>query len=246
MLSEFSVTPSNSLNDEGEGESDEAHSPDHLSRPLGDSKSLETLVPFSPTPEQSEVSEPGPSKIPDSSYDVKNSVYFREMARWKKMKKLNKNKPHNTTDDSKQPRSLIAANLLRKMGTGAGAKKAVRSATKAAQNNKRKNTPATRGVKKPHRYPPGMVVLRGIRWYQKSTELLVRKLSMARLIREIAQDFKTDLRFQQATIAALHEATEYYIVGLMEDTNLCAIHARRVTIMPKDMQLARRIRGECA
>ena len=69
---------------------------------------------------------------------------------------------------------------------------------------------------------------------------------MARLIWEIAQDFKTDLRFQQSAIAALHEALEYYIIGLMEDTNLCAIHARQVTIMPKDMQLAYRIQGERA
>ena len=69
---------------------------------------------------------------------------------------------------------------------------------------------------------------------------------MARLIREIAQDFKTDLRFQASAIAALHEAMEDYIVNLFTDTNLCAIHAKRVTIMPKDMQLARRIRGERA
>ena len=77
-------------------------------------------------------------------------------------------------------------------------------------------------------------------------ELLCRKLPVARLIREIAQDFKTDLRFQASAIAALHEAMEDYAVNLFTDTNLCAIHARRVTIMPKDMQLARRIRGERA
>ena len=252
-MSEFSVTPTNSLNDEGEGDSNEAHSLDHLqkgmahlTRLLGDSKALETLVPFPPTPEHSEVSEPGQSKISDSCYDVKNSVYFREMARWKKTKKLNKNKPRNTTGSSKQPRLPIATNPLKKTGTGTGVKNAVRAATKAAQNNKRKNKPATGGVKKPHCYRLGMVALREIRRYQKSMELLVRKLAMARLIREITQDFKTDLRFQQAVTVALHEATEYYIMGLMEDTNLCAIHARRVTIIPKDMQLARRIRGECA
>lgn len=63
-------------------------------------------------------------------------------------------------------------------------------------------------------------------------------------VREIAQDFKPDLRFQSAAIGALQEAAEAYLVGLFEDTNLCAIHAKRVTIMPKDIQLARRIRGE--
>ena len=113
-------------------------------------------------------------------------------------------------------------------------------ATKAA----RKKAPATGGVKKPHRYRPGTVALREIRRYQKSTELLIRKLPFQRLVREIAQDFKQDLRFQGSAVLALQEAAEAYLVGLFEDTNLCAIHAKRVTIMPKDIQLARRIRGE--
>ncbi|RXM36751.1 Histone H2A [Acipenser ruthenus] len=108
----------------------------------------------------------------------------------------------------------------------------------------RKSAPATGGVKKPHLYRPGTVALREIRRYQKSTELLIRKLPFQRLVREIAQDFKTDLRFQSSM--ALQEASEAYLVGLFEDTNLCAIHAKRVTIMPKDIQLARRIRGERA
>merc|ERR1712010_376727 len=115
-------------------------------------------------------------------------------------------------------------------------------ATKAA----RKSAPATGGVKKPHRYRPGTVALRGIRKYQKSTELLIRKLPFQRLVRETAQDFKSDLRFQSTAVAALQEASEAYLVGLFEDTNLCAIHAKRVTIMPRDIQLARRIRGERA
>ena len=102
------------------------------------------------------------------------------------------------------------------------------------------------GVKKPHRYRPGTVALREIRRYQKSTELLIRKLPFQRLVREIAQDFKTDLRFQSSAIGALQEATEAYLVSLFEDTNLCAIHAKRVTIFPRDIQLARRIRGERA
>ena len=106
-------------------------------------------------------------------------------------------------------------------------------ATKAA----RKAAPVTGGVKKPHRYKPGTVALREIRRYQKSTELLIRKLPFQRLVREIAQDFKSDLRFQSAAVGALQEAAEAYLVGLFEDTNLAAIHAKRVTIMPKDIQL---------
>ena len=94
---------------------------------------------------------------------------------------------------------------------------------------------------KPHRYRPGTVALRDIRHFQKSTALLIRRLPFQRLVREIAQDFKTDLRFQSVAILCLQEAAEAYLVGLFEDTNLCAIHARRVTIMPKDIQLARRI-----
>ena len=110
----------------------------------------------------------------------------------------------------------------------------------------RKTAPAEGGVKKPHRFRPGTVALREIRKYQKSTELLIRKLPFQRLVREIAADYKSDLRFQSSAVAAIQEATEAYMVGLFEDTNICAIHAGRVTIMPKDMQLARRIRGERA
>ena len=106
--------------------------------------------------------------------------------------------------------------------------------------------PAEKALLRTHRFLPGTVDLREIRRYQKSTELLIRKLPFQRLVREIAQDFKTDLRFQSSAVMALQEASEAYPVGLFEDTNLCAIHAKRVTIMPKDIQLARRIRGERA
>ncbi|XP_062950303.1 histone H3.1t-like [Cynocephalus volans] len=100
----------------------------------------------------------------------------------------------------------------------------------------RKSAPATGGVMKPYRYRPGSVALREIRRYQKSSDLLVRKLPFQRLIREISQGFKTDLRFQMSAMMALQEACESYLVGLFAD-------AKRVTIMPKDMQLARRVRG---
>ncbi|GAB5566549.1 histone H3.1 [Prionailurus iriomotensis] len=108
-------------------------------------------------------------------------------------------------------------------------------ATKVA----RKSSPATGGIKKPPAW-------HSVRHYQKPTELLIRKLPFQREVCEIAQDFKTDLRFQSSAVMALQEACEAYMVGFFEDTNLCAIHAKRVTIMPKDLQLARRIRGERA
>ena len=100
--------------------------------------------------------------------------------------------------------------------------------------------------KKPHRYRPGTVALCEIRRYQKSTKLLIRRLPFQRLVREIAQDFKGRLNFASGAILALQEAVEAYLVGLFEDTNLCTIHAKCITIMPKDIQLARCIWGKCS
>ncbi len=140
------------------------------------------------------------------------------------------------TEGGKTPRKILASKVAKKYG-GAGS---------GGPGTDGPNTvvSGTGGIKKPHRYRPGTVALREIRKYQKSTELLFRKLPFQRLVREIANDFKADLRFQSSAIMALQEAAESYLVGLFQDTNLCAIHAKRVTIMPKDMQLARRIRGE--
>lgn len=90
----------------------------------------------------------------------------------------------------------------------------------------------------------GERALREIRQYQTSTDLLIRRLPFARLVREIQQTLiREQYRWQGAAILALQEAAEAYLTGIMEDTNLCAIHAKRVTIMPRDMHLARRIRG---
>ena len=117
-------------------------------------------------------------------------------------------------------------------------------ATKAAH----RSAPTRGGKKKPYRYHPGTVALRQIRRYQKTTELLLRKAPFQRLVREITQDYlkKDDTRYSSIAMLALQEASEAYAVGLFEDTNLCAIHAKRVTIMPKDIALARRIRGKRA
>lgn len=123
-------------------------------------------------------------------------------------------------------------------------KKAPRGTKSSEKRSTTKVHPKSDPVKKPRRFRPGTVALREIRRYQKSTELLMRKLPFQRLVREVAQDFKTDLRFQVSAVWALQEAAEAYLVGLFEDTNLCAIHAKRVTIKPKDMQLARRLRAE--
>lgn len=101
--------------------------------------------------------------------------------------------------------------------------------------------------RKPRRYKPGTVALREIRRYQRSTDLLLLKLPFSRLVRAIGMDTVPvdgdSLRWQSQAIQALQEAAEAFMVHLFEDTNLCAIHAKRVTIMQKDVQLARRIRG---
>ncbi|KAK8034804.1 putative histone 3 [Apiospora rasikravindrae] len=101
-------------------------------------------------------------------------------------------------------------------------------------------------IGKRRRYRPGTVALREIRRLQGNTDLLIRKLPFARLVREVAMQFRPrdeGMRWQSQAIMALQEAAEAFLVHLFEDTNLCAIHAKRVTIMQKDIQLARRIRG---
>ncbi|KQJ95914.1 hypothetical protein BRADI_3g19750v3 [Brachypodium distachyon] len=112
--------------------------------------------------------------------------------------------------------------------------KAPRKQLRATCTSARMTVPTIGGVKKPRRK---------IGEYQKGMELLMRKLPF-RLVREIAQVFKIDLCFQSHAVLALQEAAEAYLVGLFEDTNICAVHAKRVTIMSKDVHLARRIRGE--
>eukprot|EP00388_Colpodella_angusta_P046837 GDKK01070766.1.p2 GENE.GDKK01070766.1~~GDKK01070766.1.p2 ORF type:complete len:109 (-),score=26.67 GDKK01070766.1:161-487(-) len=100
------------------------------------------------------------------------------------------------------------------------------------------------GAKRAHRWRPGTVALREIRKYQKGTELLIRKAPFQRLVRELATSQKEGLRFQSSAVLAIQEATESYMISLLADTNLLAIHAQRVTIFPRDVKLARRLRGE--
>lgn len=106
------------------------------------------------------------------------------------------------------------------------------------------------GGARQRRFRPGTKALREIRHFQKTTDLLIRKLPFARLVRDVATDFLraefddgVGLRWQSQAILALQEAAEAFLVHLFEDANLCAIHAKRVTVMQKDIQLARRIRG---
>ena len=154
--------------------------------------------------------------------------------------------PGNDDDDWFQhhPRLPGSGKAPRKPTSAKAPKRAVKG---TVRGSKGKKLPASQQgqKKKPLRYRPGTVALREIRRYQKSMELLMRKLPFQRLVREIAQDLgKINVRFQSGAIMALQEALEAYLVGLLEDSNLCAVHAKGVTIMPKDIQLAHRIRGE--
>ncbi|KAH9395357.1 PREDICTED: histone H3.3-like [Rhagoletis zephyria] len=108
----------------------------------------------------------------------------------------------------------------------------------------RKQGPLTGGLMKPHRYRPGDVALREIRHYQNTTELLFCKLRFKLVVKTIAQDIKADVRFQNAAIGGLQEAAEAYLADFLTDAYLCATHAKRVTLQLRDIQLARRIRGE--
>ena len=98
-------------------------------------------------------------------------------------------------------------------------------------------------TRKKHKFRPGTVALREIRKFQKSTDLLFPKAPFRRFVREICQDVTTNYRFQESSLLALQESAEAYLVGVFEDTNLAALHAKHTTIGPKDMRLVMRLRN---
>ncbi|GAA5889618.1 hypothetical protein JCM6882_007085 [Rhodosporidiobolus microsporus] len=115
---------------------------------------------------------------------------------------------------------------------------------KKAVKSKPGTTGVAKKVKKGHRWRPGTKALREIRYYQKETGLLLRKLPFQRLVREICENIMQEMRWQRSALEALQEATEDYLVALFADSNLCAIHAERVTLKVSDMKLALRLRGD--
>ena len=171
-----------------------------------------------------------------------------------------KNTPRNTGTGGKVPRKQLVTQQLRKKGTALGGLRTINYWNETKQERKEriarnlakdkdyyKSTPLVFKTKKDFRKQPGGRALAEIRHYQRhgSYDLLIRKLPFQRTVREIMQEeCNKSYRFQASALAALQEASEDYLVRLFEDTNICAIHARRVTILPKDIQLARRLRGE--
>eukprot|EP00405_Crypthecodinium_cohnii_P022013 CAMPEP_0206477500 /NCGR_PEP_ID=MMETSP0324_2-20121206/35418_1 /ASSEMBLY_ACC=CAM_ASM_000836 /TAXON_ID=2866 /ORGANISM="Crypthecodinium cohnii, Strain Seligo" /LENGTH=166 /DNA_ID=CAMNT_0053953473 /DNA_START=68 /DNA_END=568 /DNA_ORIENTATION=- len=89
-----------------------------------------------------------------------------------------------------------------------------------------------------------LTAMEEIRKLQKSSDFMVRKLPFQRLVREVTRTINEDLRFQASAIEALQEASESYLVSLFEDSNLCAVHGKRVTVMARDLALAQRLRGD--
>lgn len=158
--------------------------------------------------------------------------------------------PRSPTAPSTPIKKMARTKQSHRLATGAkkrggGPHLAMRAV--AAKQNAGRNavaSPTAGQLKKPHRWRPGTVALREIRRYQKTTELLIRRLPFSRLVREISNQVSPEpFRWSANAFIALQEATEAVLVGLFDDANLCAIHAKRITIQPKDIKLARRIRG---
>jgi histone H3 len=155
---------------------------------------------------------------------------------------------------AKTKESVKKANLAKKNATRG--KKSGRSASKKSGGSaSKKATTKTKapnkkiikraeGEKRPHRFRAGTVALREIKRYQKSGDMLLRKQPFQRLVRSIAQEFSPNIRFQASAILALQEAAEGHLIDILADSNICAIHARRVGITDKDLQVASKIRKE--
>ena len=201
--------------------------------------------------------------VPAPSLDISMKQMINEMIRTKFRGSTPSNPKGSSLGDPPNPKlGMIPPGPQKTIGGGTrpglnprqrhgSIKKAQEEARKKSAASKAGKKAPAGGVKKLYRFRPGTVALKEIRRYQRSTELLIRKLPFQRLVREITADrdvvpphMAGKIKFQSAAISALQESAEAYLVGLLEDSNLCAIHAKRVTIMPKDIQLARRIRGE--
>jgi histone H3 len=159
----------------------------------------------------------------------------------------------SSSSKKKAPSAEAPVEVEQEDAPAASSKKPAKKSNRKSATPKKKNLdgviePVSAGVKKPHKWKSGTVALREIRKYQKSAELLIKKLPFQRLVREIVKEhtrhWRDAARIKGTALEALQEAAEAYLVGVFEDTNLCAIHAKRVTIMPKDLKLAQRIRGD--
>ena len=139
------------------------------------------------------------------------------------------------------PRAKTASKKVPSKTMAASSKK---SASKMKMKPAKKMETMSQKDRKKPRFKPGTVALREIRRYQKQSSLLIPKAPFTRLVRDICGGIDNDLRFNAETLLALQEAAEAYLVSLLEDSSLCAIHAKRQTILKADMVLAKRLRGD--
>ena len=131
-----------------------------------------------------------------------------------------------------------------RIDSGGSKKMSLSKGSKGSKKVLSGNTAMKRSSKRRFRSRPGVVALREIKKLQRSTDLLVPRLPFQRVVKEICGKINSDLRFSAQGLLALQESAESFMTGLFEDSYMCSIHAKRVTLMPKDVQLARRIRGE--
>lgn len=144
---------------------------------------------------------------------------------------------------------IVAGRVFKKDKVKKKEKAAAKTATPQKSKggkSKSKKTSKSRGEKKTRHFKPGTVALREVKRYQKTSGFLIASLPFERLVREVAQDFKADLRFSRSAVALIQLITEHYLVGILEESVLVAISAKRVSVQPKDVHLVRRIRGERA
>lgn len=132
---------------------------------------------------------------------------------------------------------------VRRQGKNVASRKIHKEGRITAKQEGQGRSPAE---KRQHRWRPGTVALREVRRFQKSTELLIQRAPFRRLVREIMSSLKDGMRVRSSALEAIQDASENYIVGVLNDANLCTIHAKRVTLFPKDLSLALRLRGEHA
>ncbi|KAG5507036.1 hypothetical protein JKF63_05782 [Porcisia hertigi] len=137
-----------------------------------------------------------------------------------------------------------SAVAVKRPSKSVGSRKLHKASRAIAKKESKSKSASGTGTKRQHRWRPGTVALREVRKYQRSTDLLIACAPFRRLVKEVMSTFKDTMRMRSSALQALQDATESYIVGVLGDANLCTIHAKRVTLYPKDLQLAMRLRGE--
>ena len=198
--------------------------------------------------------DPPTKKFPKSSTTTRATVSQDEevpktesQKKWKSQPKRNESftgGPSSSSSSSSSKNQKVWTKRSAAYAKGMAALGASRAGKAAAYRARGSKSPITQHADKikekaKRRRKWGTVALREIRKYQKSTDSLIKKLPFQRLVREIAQDYHEDVRFQASAMAALQEAAESYLTEVLDQSYLNSIHAGRITLMAKDMKLHR-------